>query len=137
MSEDLGLNVPTKDTFNRSFDNKQKIKLKSNRTKMRNMLGAELNIDTDMGGTGTYDKEMSEMGKTSNFGGHLQSAGLSVSHTGQRLSYQNTDLKQPQQYSAANNVDDDPVNSCQSVKGSTICPSPSPTRKTDERFSNM
>ena len=49
------------------------------------MLGGGLNIETELGGTGTYDKEINEMGKTSNFGGHLPSAQLPNSPTGQRL----------------------------------------------------
>ena len=49
------------------------------------MLGGGLNIETDMGGTGTYDKEINDMGKTSNFGGHLPSAQLPNSPTGNRL----------------------------------------------------
>ena len=56
---------------------------------MRNMLGGgALDIETELGGTGTYDKEINDMGKTSNFGGHLPSAQLPNSPTGQRLLYQ-------------------------------------------------
>ena len=48
--------------------------------------GGGLNIETaELGGTGTYDKEINDMGKTSNFGGHLPSAQLPNSPTGQRL----------------------------------------------------
>ena len=61
---------------------------------MRNMLGGGgggLNIDTNnsnsMGGTAKYDLEISDMGKTSNFGGHLPSAQLPPTPTGTRLQF--------------------------------------------------
>ena len=41
---------------------------------MRNMLGGDLDLDKDnfnIGGTGNYDKEVSDMAKTSNFGGQI------------------------------------------------------------------
>ena len=60
--------------------------------------GGGLNIETELGGTGTYDKEMiNDMGKTSNFGGHLPSAQLPNSPTGQRLLYQGAGGEKQQQ----------------------------------------
>ena len=84
-AENLTLKPTPHDPFNRSFD-KSKLKLKQKGGKARNMLGGALNIETDnMGGTGNYDKEINDMGKTSNFGGHLPSAQLPSSPTGSRL----------------------------------------------------
>lgn len=54
---------------------------------MRNMLGGnKIDIDNSFDGPASkYDLEINDMGKTSNFGGHLPSAQLPATPTGTRL----------------------------------------------------
>ena len=68
--------------------------------------------------------EVNDMAKTSMFGGHLNSAELPISPTGTRLIYIDPKMNNE-------NADPSAALSCFSVKGSSICRSPSPSNKGD------
>lgn len=83
-----------------------------------NLLGGGLMVDTDnLARSGKYEIEINDMAKTSMFGGALNSAELPKSPAGSRL--------------CPPKNDDAAAESCFSVKGSSVCPSPSPTHKAD------
>ena len=73
-----------------------------------------------------YDMEVPEMAKTSMFGGHLANnaeTSQSIDHPRQSTNYMNSN-----NHNNSHHLDTR-VESCFSVAGSSVCPSPSPTNK--------